>query len=161
MCRIAGKNYYSKRHIDEFFGTAVDIHSITKWVTDDDVEEAFSMSKSALRAYTYRHKIPTKREYGRTYFLAYFKKLADKKNSKWQHVYMHFRTFTQDKCTFWEINVDLCNRFREHLLTAPQGLRKRIRDASRYTSKKISLKLLFLSDIFLFPFVRQQVTVLA
>ena len=25
MCRIAGKNYYSKRHIDEFFGTAVDI----------------------------------------------------------------------------------------------------------------------------------------
>ena len=47
----------------------------------------------------------------------------------------------------------------------PNGLilhkSKRIRDASRYTSKKISLKLLFLSDIFLFPFVRQQVTVLA
>ena len=62
MCRIAGKNYYSKRHIDEFFGTAVDIHSITEWVTADDVEDAFSMSKSALRAYTYRHKIPTKRE---------------------------------------------------------------------------------------------------
>ncbi len=32
---------------------------------------------------------------------------------------------------------------------------KRIRDASIYTSKKISLKFLFLSDIFLFPFVRQ------
>ena len=30
-------------------------------------------------------------------FLANFKKLADKKNSKWQHVYMHFRTFTQGK----------------------------------------------------------------
>ena len=68
MCRIAGKNYYSKRHIDEFFGTAVDLNSITVWVTADDVEEAFSMSKSALRAYTYRHKIPTKREYGRTYY---------------------------------------------------------------------------------------------
>ena len=62
MCRIAGKNYYSKQHIDEFFGTAVDIHSITEWVTADNVEDAFSMSKSALRAYTYRHKIPTKRE---------------------------------------------------------------------------------------------------
>ena len=49
MCRIAGKNYYSKRHIDEFFGTAVDIHSITEWVTADNVEDAFSMSKSALR----------------------------------------------------------------------------------------------------------------
>ena len=51
-----------------FFGTAVDINSITEWVTADDVEEAFSMSKSALRAYAYRHKIPTKREYGRTYY---------------------------------------------------------------------------------------------
>ena len=68
MCRIAGKNYYSKRHIDDFFGTAIDLNSITEWVTADDVEEAFSMSKSALRAYTYRHKIPTKREYGRTYY---------------------------------------------------------------------------------------------
>ena len=38
---------------------------------------------------------------------------------------------------------------------------KRIRDASRYTSKKISLKFLFLSDIFLFPFVRQQFPILA
>lgn len=68
MCRIAGKNYYSKRHIDEFFCTAIDIHSITEWVTADDVEDAFIMSKSALRAYAYRHKIPTKREYGRTYY---------------------------------------------------------------------------------------------
>ena len=38
--------------------------------------------------------------------------------------------------------------------------RKRIRDASIYTSKKISLKFLFLSDIFLFPFIRQQFPVL-
>ena len=30
-------------------------------------------------------------------FLAYFKRLPDKKNSKWQHVFMHFRTFTQGK----------------------------------------------------------------
>lgn len=68
MCRIAGKNYYSKRNIDEFFGTAVDLNSITEWVTADEVEEVFDMSKTALRAYTYRHKIPTKREYGRTYY---------------------------------------------------------------------------------------------
>ena len=68
MCRIAGKNYYSKRHIDEFFGTAVDLNSITEWMTADEVETAFCMSKTALRAYAYRHKIPTKREYGRTYY---------------------------------------------------------------------------------------------
>ena len=58
MCRIAGKNYYSKRHIDEFFGTAVDLNSITEWVTADDVGDAFSMSKShsghTLTAIRYR-----------------------------------------------------------------------------------------------------------
>ena len=68
MCRIAGKNYYSKRHIDEFFGTVVDLNSITDWVTADEAQEIFSMSKSSLRTNTYRHKIPTKREYGRTYY---------------------------------------------------------------------------------------------
>lgn len=68
MCRIAGKNYYSKRHIDEFFGTAVDFNSITDWVTADEAQEIFSMSKSSLRTNAYRHKIPTKREYGRTYY---------------------------------------------------------------------------------------------
>ena len=71
-------------------------------------------------------------------FLAYFKKLADKKNSKWQHVYMHFYTFMQGKCTFAEINVDLCNKFREYLLNAPQGLHKNrklhINSAANYWS---------------------------
>ena len=37
--------------------TAVNLNSITEWVTADEVETAFSMSKSALRAYTYRYKI--------------------------------------------------------------------------------------------------------
>ena len=36
------------------------------------------------------------------------------------HVYMLFHTFTQGKCTF----VEMCNIFREYLLTAPQGLHK-------------------------------------
>ena len=83
-------------------------------------------------------------------FLAYFKRLADKKNSKWQHVYMHFRTFTQGKCTFGEINVDLCNRFREYLLTAPQGLHKNrklhINSAANYWKKilyPLALQILF------------------
>ena len=59
-------------------------------------------------------------------FLAYFKRLADNKNSKWQHVYQHFHAFVNGKCTFEEINVDLCNKFREYLLTAPQGLHKNL-----------------------------------
>ena len=42
-----------------------------------------------------------------------------------------------------------------HIFTLKmENICKRIRDASIYTSKKISFKFLFLSDIFLFPFVR-------
>ena len=55
-------------------------------------------------------------------FLAYFKQKADKKNCKWQHVYKHFARFCNNKCRFDEINVDLCNKFREYLMTAPQTI---------------------------------------
>ena len=68
ICRIAGKNYYSKKHIDEFFDVSVDISRITDWLQTEEAEELFGMKPSALRAYAYRHKIPTKREYGRTYY---------------------------------------------------------------------------------------------
>ena len=68
ICRIAGKNYYSKKHVDEFFGVAVDTSNITDWLLIEEAEELFGMKPTALRAYTYRHKIPTKREYGRTYY---------------------------------------------------------------------------------------------
>ena len=66
------------------------------------------------------------------------KNQMEQKYSKWQHVYMHFRTFTQGKCTFGEINVDLCNKFREYLLTAPQEQQKNrklhINSAANYWS---------------------------
>ena len=68
ICRIAGKNYYSKKHVDEFFGVAVDMDSITDWLLTEEAEEQFDMKPAALRAYAYRHRIPTKREYGRTYY---------------------------------------------------------------------------------------------
>ena len=68
VCRIAGKNYFSKRHVDELFGTAVDLNAITDWLLIEEVEREFGMKPTAVRACTYRHKIPTKREYGRTYY---------------------------------------------------------------------------------------------
>ena len=60
ICRIAGKNYYSKKHVDEFFGVAVDMESITDWLLTEEAEELFGMKPAALRAYAYRHRIPTK-----------------------------------------------------------------------------------------------------
>ncbi len=41
------------------------------------------------------------------------KKKADARNTKWQNVYKHFEAFCEGKCTFGEIDVDLCNKFRE------------------------------------------------
>ena len=52
-------------------------------------------------------------------FLAYFKGLADRKNIKWQHVYKHFQRFVNGKCTFEEVDVDLCRKFMEYLLEKP------------------------------------------
>ena len=57
-------------------------------------------------------------------FLAYFEKKAKEKNKKWENVYKHFYAFCQGKCRFDEINVELCNRFMQHLFTTPQTLHK-------------------------------------
>lgn len=68
MCRIAGKNYYSKRHVEDRLGLTVDASTITEWLTTDEVFEEFGMKATAIRAYAYRHSIPTKKEYGITYY---------------------------------------------------------------------------------------------
>ncbi len=46
-------------------------------------------------------------------FLAYFRSFLMKKDPKWKMVYAHFEKFTKGKCTFGEVNVDLCRKFRE------------------------------------------------
>ena len=68
MCRIAGKNYYSKSHVEECLGLTVNTSAITDWLTTDKVFDEFGMSATAIRAYAYRHSIPTKKEYGITYY---------------------------------------------------------------------------------------------
>lgn len=68
MCRIAGRNYYSKRHVEECLGVTIDITTITDWLTTEQVFEDFGMKATAIRAYAYRHSIPTKKEYGITYY---------------------------------------------------------------------------------------------
>ena len=68
MCRIGGRNYYSKKHVDAVFGVSYDMDSITDWITANEVEELYSMKMTALYSYAHRHHIPTKREYGQTYY---------------------------------------------------------------------------------------------
>ena len=53
-------------------------------------------------------------------FLAYYKKTLRKHDQKWEFVYLHFCNFVGGKCSFEEIDVDLCNKFREYLLRSNQ-----------------------------------------
>ena len=68
VCRIAGRNYYSRKHMDKLFGMGVDVESVKEWITAKEAEELYGMSAASVRSYAYRHHIPTKREYGQTYY---------------------------------------------------------------------------------------------
>ena len=68
MCRIAGRNYYSKKHIDAVFGTTIDTDAIVDWLSPQEVAVRYGINLTAVRSYAHRHKIPSKREYGHTYY---------------------------------------------------------------------------------------------
>lgn len=68
ICRIAGKNYYNRIHVEECLGLTADIASITDWLTKEQAFDEFGMSATAVHAYAYRHRIPTKREFGIVYY---------------------------------------------------------------------------------------------
>ena len=53
-------------------------------------------------------------------FLEYYRKQLRKHDQKWEFGYHHFYNFVHGKCTFEEIDIDLCNKFREYLLNAKQ-----------------------------------------
>ena len=68
MCKIAGKNYYSRKHMDALFGVTAEVEALTEWLTTDEAESLYSTTKESLRTQAYRRHIPTKREYGKTYY---------------------------------------------------------------------------------------------
>ena len=73
-------------------------------------------------------------------FLAYFKKMCRSKDQKWTFVYQHFYNFVKGQCTFGDVNVDLCKRFREYLLNAKQLRRNhRYMDLHCKTHRPVSL----------------------
>lgn len=53
-------------------------------------------------------------------FLEYYRRQLRKHDQKWEFVYHHFYNFVHGKCTFEEIDIDLCNKFWEYLLNAKQ-----------------------------------------
>ena len=49
-----------------------------------------------------------------------FKKMYRSKDQKWTFVYQHFYNFVKGQCSFGDVNVDLCKKFREFLLNTKQ-----------------------------------------
>ena len=83
-----------------------------------DYNERMTEKAEALRCRRYESIVNERydffdREKEKGSFLAWFKKKADARNTKWQNIYKHFETFCEGKCTFGEIDVDLCNKFRD------------------------------------------------
>jgi len=108
------------------------IYAKPKNQRERDYNERMCEKAEALRCRRYESIVNEKYEFFdkekmKGDFLAYFEKLARKKNTKWEHVYKHFHTFVQGKCSFGEINVDMCNKFMEYLYNAPQGLHKNLK----------------------------------
>ncbi len=64
MCKIAGKNYYSKKHVEDCLGLSVDIEAIEEWMTAEEAGARYGIKPSSIHCYVYRHGVPTKREYG-------------------------------------------------------------------------------------------------
>ncbi len=68
VCRIAGMNYYSRKHMDVLFGKSAEVEAVNEWLTMKDTQELYGMSAASVRSNAYRHHIPTKREFGQTYY---------------------------------------------------------------------------------------------
>ena len=57
-----------KKHIDAVFCTSVDLDAIVDWLTPQEVADRYGINLTAVRSYAHRHKIPSKREYGQTFY---------------------------------------------------------------------------------------------
>ena len=55
-------------------------------------------------------------------FLAYFREKAKLKYHKWDCVYQHFEKFVNGYCTFGDVTVELCQKFRQYLLNCKRSV---------------------------------------
>lgn len=57
-------------------------------------------------------------------FLEYYANLCKKKPEKWAMVFKHFYTFVKGKCTFRDVDIDLCRKFRDYLMNDARQLKR-------------------------------------
>ena len=106
-------------------GLNIYIYANPKNQRERDFNAAMSEKAEAIRCRRFeaivneRYDFFDKRKY-KADFLEYYRKQLRRHDQKWGFVYQHFYNFVHGKCTFEEIDVDLCNKFREYLLNAKQ-----------------------------------------
>lgn len=61
-------NFYEKQAIDELYNRKNHFADITDWITPTEMRTTYNMTKDATSAFIRRHKIPSKVEYGKTYY---------------------------------------------------------------------------------------------
>lgn len=86
-------------------------------------------------------------------FLSYFKMKAQKKDQKWMKVYLHFNKFVNGKCSFGDVTVDLCNKFRDYLLDSNQLKRGKLKisqnsAAGYFSTFRALLKIAYTEKLF-------------
>jgi site-specific recombinase XerD len=60
-------------------------------------------------------------------FLDYFYQVSTRKDPKWSMVYAHFEKFVKGKCSFGDVTVDLCRKFRAYMLFTDQLKSKKLK----------------------------------
>ena len=99
------------------------IYANPKNKREQDFNEVMAEKAEAIRCRRFESAVNERYDFFDKYklkadFLEYFRNQLRKHDPKWEFVYLHFSNFVHGKCTFEELDIDLCNKFREYLLTA-------------------------------------------
>ena len=99
------------------------IYANPKNKREQDFNEVMAEKAEAIRCRRFESVVNERYDFFDKYklkadFLEYFRNQLRKHDPKWEFVYLHFSNFVHGKCTFEELDIDLCNKFREYLLTA-------------------------------------------
>lgn len=66
--KIKSFNFYEKTAIDALFESKNQYEDVKEWITPEQMREVYSMTKDACSSFIHRHQVPTKVEYGKTFY---------------------------------------------------------------------------------------------
>lgn len=87
----------------------------------------------------------------------YFYSLMLTKGPKWLGAYDHFNKFVHGKCAFKDLNVELCNGFREYLLTAKRLNSKKLQISQNSASDYWSTFRAFLASAYKEGYLKENI----